>query len=135
MVGEESIILCFSQYTIPQNFQSITYKNVINQRTFIVRNLSEIMETPCRTINNCRCLACICQVFRIGRVSHVFDDIRFRTSIKVARYYYGLVTTQLIYFIQHKAYTFTTCHPPHMIQMGIQGKIFFIGNLILQFDP
>lgn len=47
MVGEESIILCFSQYTIPQNFQSITYKNVINQRTFIVRNLSEIMETPC----------------------------------------------------------------------------------------
>ena len=46
MVGEESIILCFSQYTIPQNFQSITYKNVINQRTFIVRNLSEIMELP-----------------------------------------------------------------------------------------
>lgn len=89
MVGKESIILCFSQYTIPQNFQSITYKYVINQRTFIVRNLSEIMETPCRTINNCRCLARICQVFRIGRVSHVFDDIRFRTSIKVARYYYG----------------------------------------------
>ena len=46
MVGKESIILCFSQYTIPQNFQSITYKYVINQRTFIVRNLSEIMETP-----------------------------------------------------------------------------------------
>ena len=66
-----------------------------------------------------RCLACICQVFRIGRVSHVFDNIRFRLALK------SPVTTtgklhhfQLIYFIQHKVLYPTTCSNTYMVQIG-----------------
>ena len=98
MVRQKSISFRLGKYTVFQDFKSITYKYVINQRTLLIGNLSVIMKTPGRAVDNGRYFPCIGQMFWIPRIGHVPDNIRFRRCIKITCYDYRRPTAQFILY-------------------------------------